>query len=198
MAHIGDTVPDGRSDPGLGPEEREHVLVTATQLLADHGPLRVTFKWVAKAADTPVELVSAEWPTMDVLVAAVLGRLAGQIGGLGGDSGTPAELLGEGEPIDLYQRIVARSLLDGLNPASLLGDFPHASRWVPVLQEQLGLDEHTVRQRLCEIVALAWGWRLFGPHLKIACGLPDEPDETFTRDIQTLAAHIVRLPPGGL
>ena len=132
---------------------------------------------------------------MERLVADVLERLAGQMGGLVGSVGTPLELLGEGEPIDLYQRIVARSLLDGLNPAALLGDFPHASGWVPILQERLGLDEETVRHRLCQIVALAWGWRLFGPHLKIACGLPDVSDETFTEEIHKLVAQIVRLPP---
>ena len=194
MVLSGDKVSGGRSGRGLGPDGREQVLATATQLLADHGPMKVTFKWVAKASDIPVEQVSIEWPTMATLVADVLDRLAGQIGGLGGDLGTPGDLLGEGEPIDLYQRIVARSLLDGLNPASLLGDFPLANQWVPVLQEGLGLDEHTVRQRLCEVVALAWGWRLFGPHLKIACGLPDEPDETFTAEIQRLALQIVTLP----
>ena len=168
---------------------------TATRLLADHGPLKVTLKWVARASDIGVDQVSTEWPTMAMLVADVLGCLAGQIGSLGGGVGNPGERLGEGEPIDLYQRIVARSLLDGLNPASLLGEFPHADRWVPALQEGMGLDEHTVRLRLCEVVALAWGWRLFGPHLKVACGLPDEPDETFTAEIHKLVAEIVKLPP---
>ena len=195
MALDAHAVPDSGSGLGLGPDERERVLDTATHLLAKHGPLKVTFKWVAKAADIGVDQVSGEWPTMERLVADVLDRLAGQMGGLVGSVGTASELLGEGEPIDLYQRIVARSLLDGLNPASLLGDFPHASTWVPILQERLGLDEGTVRHRLCQIVALAWGWRLFGPHLKIACGLPDVSDETFTAEIHALVAQIVRLPP---
>ena len=131
MALDAHAVPDSGSGLGMGPDERERVLATATQLFAKHGPLKVTFKWVAKAADIGVDQVSSEWPTMARLVADVLDRLAGQMGGLVGSFGTAGELLGEGEPIDLYQRIVARSLLDGLNPASLLGDFPHASTWVP-------------------------------------------------------------------
>ena len=182
-------------DVSLGPDERERVLAVSTDLFADEGPARVTLRWVALVADMPVELVSKEWPTIDTLLVEVLERLSGQMTGLDGEVRPPRELLGEGEAIDVYQQIVARSLLDGLNPATLLRDFPHGNQWATILQEQLGLDEHAVRHRLCQIVALAWGWRLFGPHLKIACGLPDEPDEAFTAQLHKLVAAIVNLPP---
>jgi hypothetical protein len=181
---------------GLRPDEREHVLAAATDLFAREGPPRSTLRWVALVSDVPVELVSSEWPTIDAILVDVLDRLSHQMKGLEGDVSPPPELLGEGAAVDLYQRIVARSLLDGLNPAALLSDFPHGDQWATILQEQVGLDEQTARHRLCHIVALAWGWRLFGPHLKIACGLPDEPDDDFTTELHALIAKIVTLPPG--
>jgi TetR/AcrR family transcriptional regulator, repressor for neighboring sulfatase len=180
---------------GLRPEEREQVLAAATDLFAREGPPRSTLRWVALVSDVPVELVSSEWPTIDAILVDVLDRLSRQMTGLEGDVSPPAELLGEGAAVDLYQRIVARCLLDGLNPAALLKDFPHGDQWATILQEQIGLDEVTARQRLSQIVALAWGWRLFGPHLRIACGLPDEPDEALTLELHKLVATIVNLPP---
>jgi TetR/AcrR family transcriptional regulator, repressor for neighboring sulfatase len=180
---------------GLRPAEREQVLAAATELFAREGPPRSTLRWVAMVSDVPVELVSSEWPTIESILVDVLERLSRLITGLEGDVRPPVDVLGEGEAIDLYQRIVARSLLDGLNPATLLGNFPHGDQWATILQEQLGLDERDARHRLCQVVAVAWGWRLFGPHLKIACGLPDEPDEAFTTELHKLVATIVNLPP---
>ena len=179
---------------GLRPDERERVLAATTDLFAREGPPRSTLRWIALVSDVPVELVSSEWPTVDSILVDVLERLSSRMTGLDGDVAPPAELLGEGEAVDLYQRIVARSLLDGLNPASLLEHFPHGDQWATILQEQVGLDEQTARHRLCQIVALAWGWRLFGPHLKIACGLPEATDEEFTAELHKLVAHD-REPP---
>ena len=187
--------PDVGLGGGLRPDEREQVLAAATDLFAREGPPRSTLRWVALVSDVPVELVSSEWPTIEALLVDVLERLSRQMTGLEGDVSPPLELLGAGEAVDLYQRIVARSLLDGLNPATLLGNFPHGDQWATILQEQIGLDEQTARQRLCQIVALAWGWRLFGPHLQIACGLPEATDEDFTAALHKLVATIVNLPP---
>jgi TetR/AcrR family transcriptional regulator, repressor for neighboring sulfatase len=189
-----DSTPPAGPSRGLDPAERERVLAASTGLFADHGPPSVTLKWVALISETPVELLSAEWPTVEHLLADVLERLSSQMDALERNPGDANTLLGEGEAIDIYQRIVARSLLDGINPAALLTDFPHGETWAAFLQDHVGLDEQTSRQRLCQIVALAWGWRLFGPHIKIACGLPDEPDETFIAGLHGLVGQIVTMP----
>jgi hypothetical protein len=182
----------GPASPPLEPVERERVLAASTELLKDNGPRSVTLKWVALKSGIPLDRVSGEWTTIEAVLADVLERLSAQMGSLA--DGSTEQLLGEGEFIDVYQHIVARCLLDGVNPASLLTSFPHSEQWAAILQEQFGLDERSARLRLCQVVSAAWGWRLFGPHIKIACGLPDEADETFTGELRHLAAQIIRPP----
>jgi hypothetical protein len=181
--------------PGLTPDDRERVLEASTALFAANGPKAVTLKWVALASQTSVEQIADEWLTVEALLADVLAHLSARMDGLGPDAHARGALLGEGEAIDVYQRIVAHSLLDGLNPASLLDDFPHGDTWAALLQDQLGLDERTVRYRLAHVVALTWGWRLFGPHLRLACGLQDESDDALLSELHRLVGQIVNLPP---
>jgi AcrR family transcriptional regulator len=185
---------DASPHVGLTPDARERVLIAATRLFARQGPPSVTLRWVAKASETPVEALSAEWPTVELLLTDVLKRLAGQLGGLVDGLQARVELLGEGQTVDLYQQIVARSLLDGLNPALLLDEFPNRDEWLAILRQRHGIDDRTARHRLCQIVALAWGWRLFGPHLKVASGLADEPDENFTAYLHAVVAQIATMP----
>jgi hypothetical protein len=90
---------------------------------------------------------------------------------------------------------VARALLDGVNPARLHDSASDMKDLIEMYQTSFRLDERTARYRVCQACALEWGWRLFGPHLLIACGLDDEPEGVPFRELQNLHEYLVGLPP---
>jgi len=179
----------------LSDDERERALVAATDLLVHQGPSAVTLKWVAMNADVSADLVAATWPTVESVLDAVLERLSARYEDLtGGVLG--AELAAdEAAVIDAYQRIIARALLDGVNPASPERDRGRNDRWVKLFQAQFGLDDQGARLRLAQTFALEWGWRLFGPHIKLACGLGQQSDAELIDGVRDLEQLIIRLPP---
>ena len=189
-----DTGPDPGAEPlaGLDPDERTHVLDVATALFARNGPGPMTMKWVALDAGIPVGRLSAEWPTMELLLGQSLDRVAEQFRALQDQELEPAEVARRDELIDTFQRIIARSLLDGVNPGSLVSSFAHLEKLAAELQERFGLDERTTRVRLAQGYALEWGWHLFGPYLKVACGLSDLPDEVLLADLRRTEGRIAR------
>jgi TetR/AcrR family transcriptional regulator, repressor for neighboring sulfatase len=178
----------------LDPAERSRVLDVATALFAKHGPAPMTLKWVALDAEVPVDRLSAEWPSVEVLLAGVLDRISSQFQGLDGRDLDRDGRARDDELIDTFQRIIARSLLDGFNTGKLLTSFVHVERFAADLQERVGIDERTARYRLAQGFALEWGWHLFGPHLRIACGLTDEPDELMLVELRRLERRIARVP----
>ena len=52
------------------------------------------------------------------------------------------------------------------------------------------------RVRLAQGYALEWGWHLFGPYLKVACGLSDLPDEVLLADLRRTEVRIARTSKG--
>src|SRR3954468_7570642 len=194
-----DSDPDGdRALPhGLSDAEADHVLAVATDLFAQHGPATLSLKWVALEADQHSDRIGEEWPTIEVLLAAVLDRLSTQFEAAGGDVLSSDASVGS-EVIDAYHRIMARALLHRADIESPVRDVAQIERWVKVLQDRFGLDEYAARLRLSQTFALEWGWRLFGPHLKTACGLDDEPPDGFLAEIRKLEAQILALPPDEL
>ena len=181
---------------GLDETERTTVIEAATSIFANFGPASVTLKWIALASGIPVERLSTEWPTVDTLLGTVLIDIASRVDAV-------ALARGEGGPelhdewwgrIEIYERILARSLLDGTNTARLQQTFPHMEHLVELYQSALGLDERSARYRVALGCALEWGWRLFGPHLRIACGLSDETEAVANAELQTLQVRVARLP----
>ncbi|MGZ4703396.1 MAG: hypothetical protein ACXWCM_00875 [Acidimicrobiales bacterium] len=182
---------------GLTEAQIDHVLAVATELFAKHGPATLSLKWVALEADVSSEQVTEEWPTVDVLLAAVLDRLSVRFEEAGGDIMSADASVGS-EVIDAYHRIMARALLDRADILSPVRDVAQIERWIKVIQDQFGLDERSARLRLSQAFALEWGWRLFGPHLRTACGLDDEPPGAFLVEIRKLEGQILAMPPDDL
>jgi hypothetical protein len=214
---------DARADLGSGAlqpldlDEQERVLDASTNLFSEHGPATLTLKWVSLASGVGVDRITAQWPSIELLLAAVLDRLTVRFGqaevGVGLDArattattattaaATTATAPATGDPIDQnevidrFQTIIARALLDRVNAANLLDDFSLVDRWATMFQEQFDLDDRTTRYRLGQTFALEWGWRLFGPYLRVACGLPDEPEDRFLTELRKLERQILELPP---
>jgi len=183
----------------LDHETAERVLAAATRVLALEGPARTTIKWVAHEAGVPTGVVAARWPTVADLLGAVLDELSARIEGAAPDPNLPGTARGTLDPdlVDLvgqFTEIVARSLLDGFNPAELQSQFPMLDRLVKFGMD-LGVDERTARYRVCQFYVLEWGWRLFGPHLLVACGLTDEPEGRPVEELRVVERSLANLPP---
>jgi hypothetical protein len=191
-----DTGPDPGTEPptGLDRDERAHALDVAAALFARNGPGPMTMKWVALDAGMPVERLSAEWPTVEILLGQTLDRVADQFRALQEQDLDRDEVARRDELIDTFQRIIARSLLDGVNPGNLLSSFALVEKLAADLQERFGLDDRTTRVRLAQGYALEWGWHLFGPYLKLACGLSDVPDVELLADLRRAEMGITRAP----
>jgi AcrR family transcriptional regulator len=173
------------------------VLAAATELLAREGPARTTLKWVALEAGADPAAVAERWPTMDDLVGWVLDHLAGDIERRVPGFGVPLHEIADDDldhRMDLFNRIVARGLLDGVNTAELQSDFPLIERLVRAGLD-MGMDERTARYKVLECYAIEWGWKLFGPHLVVACGLADEPIDAVRAEVSRLEARLATLPP---
>ena len=184
---------DGGSPHDIVEAERDRILSVATDLFTKHGPATLSMKWVALEADVPSEQLTAEWPTMQAMLADVLDRLSSTFEAQAGDILSPD--VDADDVIETFQHIIARALLDDADVSSLARDYSQVERWVKVFQDRFGLDERTARIRLSQTFALEWGWRLFGPHLRVSCGLEDEPDGLFIAEIRRLEAQILNLPP---
>jgi len=190
-----DSGSDGGSEQplDLSEAERDRVLVVATDLFTKHGPATLSLKWVALESDIPSRRVAAEWRTIELLLSDVLDRLSATFEAQAGDILDPS--VAGGDVIEAYHHIIARALLDGADVSSLARDYSQVERWVKVFQDRFDLDERTARIRLSQTFALEWGWRLFGPHLRVACGLTDETDGRFIVEIRKLEAQILALLP---
>jgi len=182
------------SHEDLDPTERDRVLDAATALFAKHGPGPLTIKWVALDANVRSERVLAVWPTIESLLAEVLDRLASQFQGVDGRDLDDEERERENELIDTFQRIIARSLLDGFDTGSMLTSYDHVERIAGIFRDELGLDDRSARFRLAQGYALEWGWHLFGRHLKVACGLTDEPDDLLLAEVRRSEWRLARTP----
>ena len=188
------TTGDGTDD-----EVAERILAAAARVLAIEGPARTTLKWVAREAGVTTEDVAARWPTVSDLLGAVLDELSARIEVEAPNPKLPEEAPPALDPhliglVAQFSEIVARSLLDGFNPAELQSQFPMLDRLVKFGMD-LGVDERTARYRVCQFYVLEWGWRLFGPHLLVACGLTDEPDGRPLEELRVVERSLAQLPP---
>ena len=178
---------------------RARVLAGATAVLSAEGPTRTTLKWIAREAGVEVSEVEAVGATVPELLGAALDDLADRI-----EARVPPDFgpiddtrdPGLGRDIDLYARVLTRALLDGVNPARVQSRFPLVDRMVDQAAAE-GTDERTARYRVCQSFVLEWGWRLFGPHLTVACQLDGEPPGRPLEELRRVEGWLRTLPPVG-
>jgi AcrR family transcriptional regulator len=184
--------------PGGGASADEvtaKILEAASALFAAQGPDSVTIKWIGLESGVSPDEVSARWPDVPAILGAVLQDIAVRFDRLQLLPKSEETALTRVALTDRYQQIVARALLDGLNPATLQSEFPVMEGLVRWGVSARGIDERSARYRISQIYALEWGWRLFGEHLLTACGLEAESVEDQARELLALQDAISRLPP---
>jgi AcrR family transcriptional regulator len=151
-------------------------------LFAERGPENVSIRQIAQAAGVEQNQVLHFFGSKDGLVNAVLDRSANDMADALAkfdETGDIVGLLGDGGPIDRHARVIAHLLLDWRDPASLQSTFPVANLMVDRVRRLNDIDEPAARRRVAQVIAVAFGWRLFEPFLSAAIG-PDVVDEDLT------------------
>jgi AcrR family transcriptional regulator len=167
----------------------ERVLSAAIQVFASEPTSQVTLKRVALEAEVPAELVTQRWASTTELLAATIERLTDDLAAAAICDDVPtrgSELTDQqSDLLDQAVHLVARSLLDGIDPARLQGRFP----MIDQLIEQFvaaGTDLRTARYRAFQLLVVEFGARLFSTTVQAACGLLDETPAQLRTEIDSL------------
>ena len=88
--------------------------------------------------------------------------------------------------VDRYQRIVARSLLDGVNPATLQHEFPVIEHLVQRGVTERDADERTARYRVGPDLRPRVGLAALRIALLTVCGIDEEPNEAHSAHLLAL------------
>jgi AcrR family transcriptional regulator len=129
---------------------------------------------VAARAGVNHGLVHRYFGTRLGLLRSVLDRLADELSRRLADE-DPRVLVGLGaaDTAAVYAKVLARALLDGLDPAELQTQFPTVVALESIARDEHGLDDLTARLAAAQCVALILGWQVFEPWLRVAADLDD-------------------------
>lgn len=175
---------DREPDRDRAPRGRDEVVAAlldaAGRELAAKGAAGASVRAIAAAAGVNHGLVHRHFGSKEAMVAAVLDDLAGRIGArAAADPAWPfgateteaaAAAPGDDELLDRFWRVLARTILDGGDPAALQRHHPYVQGAVARLRER-GLPDDGARLAAAQAVALTLGWLLFEPFLEGAAGL---------------------------
>lgn len=202
MAPAGSAAVSGSDGPRGRGEVVAALIDAAGRELAAKGVAGASVRAIAAAAGVNHGLVHRHFGSKDAMVTAVLDDLAqrmaaraeedpawpfGAPAGLGGS----APLAGDDELLDRFWRILARTILDGGDPAALQRHHPYVEAFVARLRER-GLPEHRARLVAAQSVALALGWLLYEPYLEVAAGLDPAGRPDRRRALSVLASDLIR------
>jgi AcrR family transcriptional regulator len=165
----------------------EAVLEAAADLFAERGPAATSIRDVAVRSGVNHGLVYRHFGTKEDLVAAVLDHVSDRFN-RAFDEGRP----GLEDAIDRQLRVLARALLDGYPVGRLQHRFPFVARLIDQAR-QATTDEREARLAAGNVVALELGWRLFAPFILAAAGLEGVDATERWRDVEDLAARLLRL-----
>lgn len=165
------TAPKGRA------EVKRALLDAAAELLAERGPEAVSVRDVAARALVNHGLVHRHFGSKRELVRAVMAdltsKLAAEVHAL--PPTTMPSALATTAEANVYWRVLARALLDGIDPRELQGGFPVVRLLLDRAREaqHAGLLRRDVDARLLTAtgLALGLGWLLFEPFVLAATGL---------------------------
>ncbi len=166
----------------------DRVLSAAIRVFATEPTSRVTLKRVALEADVPAQQVTDRWSSTTELLTASVDRLTEELAGSateavptrGGDLAPERHAL-----LDQVVQLLARSLLDQIDPNHFRDRFPIAERLVDHFMAQ-GADLRTARYRTFQLMVVEFGVRLFSSSLLVACGLGHETPAQVRAEIDSL------------
>jgi TetR/AcrR family transcriptional regulator, repressor for neighboring sulfatase len=167
----------------------------ATALFADRGPAATSLRDVAARAGVNYGLIHQYIGTKQDLLHLVIDRVSVETARRVAGGASVSELVGEvvHPGASLYVRMVARALLDGEDPASLLDHSPAMTALVAQLTRSapVGTSLDEVAVQAVALMSLLMGWRLFGPFLMSAAGLGDCSVDEVAERLLPLALRVI-------
>lgn len=170
------------------------IVAAASRLFAENGPARVSLRDVAREADVNYGLIHQYVGSKDALLKLVFTHSAQQW------SGSFAEATTVQDAVDylmrpksnVYVRMLAHTLLEGRDPATLL----ESSSALKELSRRLRADasedsDVDTRLQSAAMACTAMGWGLFGPFLREIAGLSDVPEPELTDQIYSFVRQAV-------
>lgn len=153
---------------------------------------------MALESGVPVDWITARWPTIVDLLAAVLDR-----GGDQASAASPVVPILHGPDFtdaadaifDLHDRVIVRAILDGFHPAELMSHFSLLDRLVADLIAR-GAEEPAARAQALQVAVLELGWRLFGPEVLAACRLEGDAALAAIAQLRALQRGLADPPTG--
>jgi AcrR family transcriptional regulator len=94
-----------------------------------------------------------------------------------------------------YRRIIARSMLDGVDIDKILPGFPIMERLIKVLENKQGSSSsNEIRTRVACVTALVTGWSLFEPLFLRATGLDQQNKQIVHENVIRVLQSLLETP----
>ena len=183
----------------LSARERDvaKIVAAASVLFAENGPARVSLRDIARAAGVNYGLIHQYVGSKEALLKLVFTHSAQQW------SGSFAEATSAEEAVDhlmrpksnVYVRMLAHTLLEGRDPATLLESSSALEELSRRLRDEAGEDSDVdTRLQAAAMACTAMGWGLFGPFLREIAGLADVPEPELTDQVYSYVRQAVLGP----
>ncbi len=181
---------------------REALIKAATSLFGERGPAAVSTRQIANEAGVNSGLIHRHFRTKDALLREVMDRLVSDIASANDSERQDPEslfrfFLAAGEQTG-YWRLLARSLLDGVDVRELQTEFPTMKRIQELFEElkRSGELDDAFDPRVISalLTCLGLGWLIFEPFLLVASGLDQEEPHDVSRAVRrTVFSMIERM-----
>ena len=191
---------DSGNESPSEPSARERVvgqLVSAAMtLFAERGPNRVSLREVAAAAGVNYGLIHQYVGTKEDLLGLVFRRASEDWAEQFASAPTLEQALAwQFRPQSAtYVRMLTHSLLDGHDPAKLLGRSPASQEMSRRLSEESapvpGVADDP-RIQAAALTCMRLGWGLFGDFIRTVAGLDDRPEDEVTEAVYATVRRAV-------
>ncbi len=175
---------------------RDALVDAAARMFAARGPSNVSVRDIAAEAGVNHGLVHRHFGSKERLVGAVLDHLSAR---LDAAIGPDADALPLPELVRrtfattrahrLYWHVLARAILEGMEPAELQQSFPVVERIVRALQREKGLPIDAASAAALAL-ALGLGMLVFEPYLRAATGLDAGRWRTLEKSLPSLMSLV--------
>ncbi len=169
---------------------RDALLTAAAALFAERGAEAVSTREIASKANVNNGLIHRHFRTKDALLREVLEGLSSEISAVdesGSETDVLLRLFQSVRERDIYWRLLARTMLDGLPVDRLQHTFPTMSRVLELVGQMQakgrGVPGEDPRTVAAMAGAVAFGWLVFEPWLLAATGFSEDDRDKVGRDV---------------
>jgi len=175
------------------------VLDAATALFSKYGPGSVSVRDIARLARINHALLHRHFGSKRALLDAVLERSVQELSKIAAeivDARSGARQLFLSTTIQgAYRRILARSMLDGVDIQRILSGFPIMERLIKVLEsKQIYSSPLEIRVRVACVTALVTGWSMFEPLFLRATGLEQQNKAAIHESVIAVLQGLLETP----